>query len=95
MRPDPFEGGKAQHGTYAGYQRHIKVQQQPCADCRKAVATYQRERRKNPVVLQQHRDQVKARDLALKALTKSHPEEYQELQKEFLAEILEERTREG
>lgn len=92
---DPFDGAAAQHGTYAGYQRHLKVGQKACADCRKALADYQKERRKDPVLLQQHRDQVKARDLATQALRQLYPEEYKELRQKFLDLITEERTREG
>lgn len=92
---DPFEGTAAQHGTYAGYQRHIKVKQVPCPDCRAAASGYQKERRKDPVHLQQHRDQVKARDLAIRALRVMYPEQYKELRQKFYEQITEERTREG
>ena len=37
-------------GTFAAYRRHLRNNEKPCDDCKKANATYFRERRNKPVV---------------------------------------------
>lgn len=64
-------------GTYAGYQRHVRRQETPCASCRQANRDYHNQYRqgKPPAYV----NYVLARDRALIALARRYPDEYDEL----------------
>lgn len=72
------------HGTYAGYQRHMKDSEKPCEGCRKAASDDARERRKDPAVYAVHRMRSAARSRALTRLAQRHPDEFEDLHVEQL-----------
>lgn len=66
-------------GSYGGYQRHGRLNEEPCQPCREANAKYIREYRRQSGPLARHRADQTARRRAHQALAKRYPGEYQEL----------------
>lgn len=66
-------------GSYAGYQRHKRHGQQPCAACREANRLYHLNYRQQPEVRQRYSQQNAARGRALEALRRRHPGEFEVL----------------
>lgn len=66
------------HGTYAGYQAHMRQGIPPCGPCRKANAEYARMYRANRSPEKKRRDSKKAaaRSRALWRLADRHPAEF-------------------
>jgi type VI protein secretion system component VasF len=72
-------------GTYAGYNRHIKVtRDEPCDDCKAANALYVRLYRQRPGVRQRVAKHQRAADRAKARLARMHPNEYRALYREEL-----------
>ena len=77
-------------GTYGAYQRHLRLNEEPCDPCRKASNAYQRDlRRRNPAVLANSRFLVATRNRAMQQLADKHQREFLEI----LSEIRQEETR--
>lgn len=75
------------HGTYAGWQAHLKDHEDPCAPCLDANAAYKRNyRRKN----QNYKRQNSARAKALVRLSHLYPNDFQHL---YADELLRARQR--
>ena len=72
-----YELTDAEHGTYAGYQRHRRAGEQACDPCLAATAAYHAARRK---VLGPEPDRRQARivDSARRDLIAAHRAEYRE-----------------
>jgi hypothetical protein len=69
-----------QHGTYAGWNWHMKNGVQTCAACRKAQAEYQAARRRaNPAIYEKEKTADAARAAALWRLATFHPSQFQAL----------------
>lgn len=71
-------------GTYAGYQRHGKAGEKPCAACRRAATEYARERRKRAGVRAEEQRREYARERAWSRLAAMHPVQYRALYEEEL-----------
>lgn len=68
------------HGTYAGYNQHIRDKERPCPGCRAAATDYQNKRRKsNPDAYAQEKFMNLIRSRALWRLAQIHHEEFQRL----------------
>lgn len=67
------------HGTYSGYQRHIKAGETPCRPCKTANRDYNRAYRTNPAVRERQRAGERARHRALWRLADAHRAEYDRL----------------
>lgn len=80
----------AECGTKAGYQRHRRRKEEPCADCRTANAAYLREWRQRPDAAVSTRICNRARARAAQALVKLHPDEYRRLLKAERRKLLKE-----
>lgn len=70
------------HGTYGGYQQHLKRGVQPCEECREARNTYVRSYRENPARRARERTLEAARTRALARLARAHSAEYRRLYEE-------------
>jgi len=68
------------HGTYAGYQRHIREKESTCAPCREAARLYVAERRaSNPDSYAREKAGTRASSRALWRLADLHRDEYDRL----------------
>ena len=75
-------------GTYAGYQAHIRMSEEPCDRCREANADYNRERRRSSAAVRQREMQLDiARRRAWKRLADMYPAQYHGLYEEETARI--------
>lgn len=75
------------HGSYGGYQVHLRRGEQPCDLCSKAHAVYKRAYRADPRSYRREKQAQKAADAALRELSHLHPDEYQALYTKHLGEI--------
>ena len=74
-KSDQFE-----HGTYAGWNAHKKLDEAPCIACRKAASEYQAQwRKQNPKGYKRELHGMAAADRARRRLARAHPEEYRQL----------------
>lgn len=72
-----------EHGTYAGYQRHIRDRTNPCDECRAAMLDYSRQYRASENGKKVNAATRRAADHARRALAKNHPLEYRALLREY------------
>lgn len=82
----PDEAPEVEHGTYAGYQWHRRVDVPLCDPCREANRQYQAAYRAGQIVgtagdayRERNRKANQARSAAAEALKRNHPAEYQQL----------------
>jgi hypothetical protein len=69
-----------EHGTDAGYQRHMRRAESPCEECRAARRDYMRDLRvRNPQIQAAHKRYMRARNRALEQLAREHPERFRQL----------------
>jgi hypothetical protein len=67
-------------GTYAGFQRHKRIPEDPCEACRIAAGDYVRHyRATHPAAMVRHREVTRARFRAMTRLSHNHAEEYRTL----------------
>ena len=80
--------GEPEHGTYTGYQWHVREGVPTCAPCRAAKAAYQRQyRATRPGAREADRAWNKTRRHALERLAFEYPKRFQDLlEEERLAE---------
>lgn len=72
------------HGTYPGYQKHIKRKIEPCAECRAAAAAYAKQNRvENPKRRVKERNYQKIYNKAVSELVARHAEEFAKLMTEI------------
>lgn len=65
------------HGTYGGYQRHIRRSETPCEPCKQANRTYMiRYRSSHPADYAEERKRNNARTRAMTRLAHDHPDEF-------------------
>jgi len=76
-----------EHGTYAGWNWHMKRSVPLCQPCRDANANYKREYRKDPVKRQKQRDHVVAEGRAQRRLARLYPGRYRTLLNEERAKL--------
>ena len=73
------------HGTYAGYQIHIRDKTVPCDACREANRNYNRAyRERRPEYVEHARRYHLARSRALEQLRRAYPESFDRLFQEEL-----------
>lgn len=74
-----------EHGSDAGYQRHVKRGEVPCDECKRARAAKMREYRSDPTVRAQTNAENSARAKAVWRLAALHRQEYAALVREEMA----------
>ena len=72
-------------GTYAGWQRHHKLNSEACEPCKEARRTYMREyRKRNPTYADKGRQSRTARGRAMTRLAREYQARFYELYREEL-----------
>jgi hypothetical protein len=70
----------AEHGTYARYQQDRRRGIEPCADCKRATAEYQRQARARDVSWKKTQAvAAKRRAIAVQRLIRHHPTEFEHI----------------
>lgn len=64
------------HGTYSGYQRHVKDHEAACRPCRDAAAAYSRKYRQKEGVMERERAVSRAGSRAAWRVVALHRDEY-------------------
>lgn len=65
------------HGTYGGYQAHLRRGEEACDLCLAAGRVYRRIVRADPKAYTLHRERMNARNTALKELGQRYRDEYE------------------
>jgi len=81
-RPDPDR--PIPHGTYRGWQQCRLREQGTCTACKEAARQYAANHRKtNPESYRREKRQQKARDLAMREVSRRHHAEYRALAEKY------------
>jgi hypothetical protein len=75
------------HGTYAGYQRHRKDDEDACAPCRAANNEYTRKIRSDPAALKRDREVSRAGSRAAWRTVDAHRADYERFYAEELTAL--------
>ena len=87
MADTRFPGSRVRHGTPSGFSRHYDAGEEPCEACCSAKAEYDKKWRSSSDQTKKNRLRAKAQALALAALRRRHPAEYDALYDEKVLEV--------